>query len=134
MSKYIKYLLSRKDDNETLFEKRFYKLGLQRNREELAKSLNINLNHPNEAQNLEEKVAMELLTKELIEDDKDIIGDRSYNMGDHYNFRHLIYFEYFAILIKKKYEEEKVDYNINKNDNGFNNVVDDKTFKKSNDI
>jgi len=102
MSQYIKYILSRKDENETVLEKYFFKMRLEKNREELAKRLNLNPNDANEAEKLEDKVSTELLDKKSIEDDKEIIGDRSYNMADYYQFRQLIYYEYFAAFIKKK--------------------------------
>jgi len=101
-SQYIKYLLSRKDDDETDFEKKFFKIGLQKTREEFAKRLKLNLNDSNQSNDLEDQVAMQLISKESEEDRNDIIGDRSYNMADHYQFRHLIYFEYFAAFLKRK--------------------------------
>jgi len=133
MSQYIKYILSRKDDNETNLEKYFFIMRLEKNREEFAKRLNLNPNDADEAEKLEDKVSMELFAKELIENDKDIIGDRSYNMADHYQFRHLIYFEYFSAFIKKKSENSQINYKVNMNDN-FNKQIDDKIFKNENDI
>jgi len=118
MSKYLKYILTNKDRIETPFENKYFNLGLQKNREELAKRINLDLTDKNQLKSLEETVAKELLSsKKLVEDGKDIIGDRSYNMADHYKFRHLIYFEYFSPFFVKVKKKEKDDEKNMINDN-----------------
>jgi len=120
MTKYLKYILTNKCVVESPFEKRFFNLGLQKNREELAKRINLDLTSKNQLDCLEEAVTQELLSsKILVEDGKNIIGDRSYNMAENYKFRYLIYLEYFApfflkIRKKKMLIKKSLNNNINK--------------------
>lgn len=102
MLNYIRYLLNDENDKETPFEKNFLIANMEEIRKRFCKKMNLEYNESNEIE-IENIIKKEIEGDEFVikKNENDLIGDRSYNMSDIYSFRHLIYFEYLSLFLRR---------------------------------
>ena len=106
-SQYIKYLLTKKEDKD-IVENGFFRENIEKERKELAKRIKFDINNSKEFSALDNAVAEYIFNEEIKLNPTEINGETSYNMANHFQFRHLIYFE-FILPISKKEKPQKME-------------------------